>query len=173
MRPIDALQVVDETREQRRASVALMHTVTANSVSETDKSKYIDLTDKLTEAMHANAKTLSAYREQNGWFNASAYFVSMVDTGGKWDFKSQKDWGLSENFTYKYGNKLLRYDDVGNIHYGYVGRELFEEWVLLKAAGVVQIRAQTSQWSFWNSNFDDPRDQEMIKYGSQLWDLDH
>lgn len=69
-----------------------------------------------------------------------------------------------------YNGQSLRYDDIGNIHYGYVGRVIFSTNTLLKAGGIVQIYAGTSDWSYWNSNFDDPRDQWAIKLGAELWD---
>lgn len=38
--------------------------------------------------------------------------------------------------------------------------------------GVVQIFTKTSKWEYVNSNFDDPRDQEMIALGYYLWDTE-
>jgi len=46
--------------------------------------------------------------------------------------------------------------------------ELFQTPYLL-AGGVVQIRMGTSKWSYWKSNFDDPRDQWAIQIGCDLW----
>ncbi len=67
----------------------------------------------------------------------------------------------------------MRFDDIGNIHYGYVGRVLFSESTLLSAGGAVQILTGTSDISYWDSNFDDPRDQTMISIGSSLWNKNH
>lgn len=67
----------------------------------------------------------------------------------------------------------MRFDDIGNIHYGYVGREIFSENELLLAGGAVQIFTGTSDINYWDSNFDDPRDQAMISIGSSLWNKNH
>lgn len=64
-------------------------------------------------------------------------------------------------------------DVINNVHYGYVGRVLFSESMLLIAGGGVQILTGTSDLGYWNSNFDDPRDQYMISYGVNLWDQAH
>jgi hypothetical protein len=119
--------------------------------------------------MNNNANELSAYRKEHGWLPAVFYFVNKVKPGGDWDFKAQEEWGLDPSKVYLYKGKKLAYDDVGNIHYGYVGRVLFSETILLDAGGYVQIYTNTSSWSYWNSNWDDPRDQEAIKFGCKLW----
>lgn len=49
------------------------------------------------------------------------------------------------NPTIYYNGSVIRQDDIGNIHYGYVRRELF----------------------------DDPRDQFMVIVGTILWVLSH
>lgn len=92
-----------------------------------------------------------------------------VKPGGAWDFKSQEEWDLNNNASYLFNGTILRYDDIGNIHYGFVGRVIFSEEILLLAGGVVQIRTGTSKWSYWKSNFDDPRDQWAIQIGCDLW----
>ena len=137
--------------------------------------KAIDITDRLNKEMQNNAKKLSSVASiplpnNIGSIAATTIFVNNVRPGGVWDFKSQDSWGLVSEQTYRYENTLLRFDDIGNIHYGYVGRVLFSENKLLLAGGVVQIATNTSDISYWNSNFDDPRDQKMISIGSSLWD---
>ena len=57
------------------------------------------------------------------------------------------------------------------MHYGFVGRVLFEEQVLLIAGGVVQIVSRTSKLSYYETYFDDPHDSEMISFGYHLWDV--
>ncbi len=125
-------------------------------------------------AMKENAQSLSKISSSSNLFNigkstATAVFVNNVRPGGLWDFKSQDSWGLVSEQTYRYENMLLEFDDIGNIHYGYVGRALFCEDVLLTAGGMVQIISGTSDFNYWDSNFDDPRDQAMISIGSNLW----
>ena len=128
-----------------------------------------DITQKLNHAMINNAEELYTYNRIYGRLAATYYFVKMVKPGGEWDFKSQKEWGLKSGKFYLYNGKLLAYDDIGNIHYGFVGSVLFAEDVLLEAGGYVQLYTKTSSLSYWNSNWDDPRDQKAIKFGCQLW----
>ena len=130
----------------------------------------VDITDKLNEAMKNNAQTLQEYYQKHGYIKAVKFFVKKVKPGGDWDLKSQEDWNLNSDTKYLYNGTVLRYDDIGNIHYGYVGRVLFDESVLLVAGGGIQILAGTSSWEYWKSNFDDPRDQWAIRFGCRLWD---
>jgi len=130
----------------------------------------IDITTKLDDAMQENAATLSEYRSNHNYLNTVTYFIDKVKPNGEWDFKSQESWALDPNATYVYNGTELRYDAIGNIHYGYVGRVIFSTNMLLYAGGIVQISAGTSDWSYWNSNFDDPQDQWAIQIGCELWD---
>ncbi len=132
--------------------------------------KAIDITEQLDEAMKENAKEIATTQIVFGYPPSTAYFAFNVAPHGDWDFKSQDSWNLDPNKTYRYKNLILRFDDIGNIHYGYIGRFMFSEDVLLKAAGVVQICTKTSDITYWDSNFDEPRDQTMIKIGSDLFE---
>lgn len=132
--------------------------------------KAVDITEKLNAAMVDHAMELAEYADMYSPNAAVGYFVENVRGGGEWDLKSQDSWGLDENQQYRYKNLLLRYDDIGNIHYGYVGRVLFDQDMLLFAGGVVQIISGTSDISYYSSNFDDPRDQWAIRVGAILWD---
>lgn len=44
----------------------------------------------------------------------------------------------------------MRQDDIGNIHYGYVGRELFGAITLVLGGGLYQIKTDFPdiQWNF-------------------------
>jgi len=130
----------------------------------------VDITEKLDKAMRENAAILREYNDVHNYVNTVAYFVDKVKPEGDWDFKAQEDWALDPYTIYVYNDTRLRYDDIGNIHYGYVGRVIFSSNMLLLAGGVVQIYAGTSDWSYWKTNFDDPRDQWAIQFGCHLWD---
>ena len=135
-----------------------------------DNSDVVDISEKLDDAMKDNAQELKDYSNEHNFIDTTLYFVDKVKPGGDWDFKAQEEWTLNSSTTYSYNGLTLRYDDIGNIHYGYVGRVLFEESTLLRAGGMVQIYTHTSRWYFCNSNFDDQHDQWAIGYGSFLWD---
>ena len=136
---------------------------------ETTDTPTVDITKKLTSAMVENSVELTFYKEHYGLLAAVLHFYQNVKPGGAWDFKSQEEWDLNNNASYLFNGTILRYDDIGNIHYGFVGRVIFSEETLLLAGGVVQIRTGTSKWSYWKSNFDDPRDQWAIQIGCDLW----
>ena len=77
-------------------------------------------------------------------------------------------WKLDRNEIYYYNGLLVTFQDPGNIHYGYVGSALHTLTDLHIAAGAYQIYSGTSDWSFWNSYFDDPMDGGAITYGYLL-----
>lgn len=129
----------------------------------------IDVTERLNKEMLSNAEELYSIEKMYGGFAAALYFVEQVKPGGDWDLKAQQDWGLVAGKTYIYDGEEFAFDDIGNIHYGFVGAVLFSEDVLLMAGGVVQIYCGTSSWKYRNTYFDDPRDQMAIHYGYQLW----
>ena len=129
----------------------------------------IDLTDELNRAMIRHAIELHNIAEIFG-SGAAIYFALKSRKGSEWDLKDKGGWDLDSTKQYCYGDILLREDDIGNIHYGFVGRTLFSLDLLLFAAGIVQIWDKSSSWSYWDSNFDEPRDQWAIRFGYNLWD---
>ncbi|WP_258073216.1 polymorphic toxin type 44 domain-containing protein [Brevibacillus laterosporus] len=56
-------------------------------------------------------------------------------------------------------------EDIGNIHYEYVGRYHFGTSTLLSVAGMVQFLSGTAKLSWFDSYFDDPTDQKAIRRG--------
>ena len=89
-------------------------------------------------------------------------------SGGQYDLKSKSEWQTREHYIYE--GEIIWYDDPGNMLYGYLGMTMgFEEEILYKAAGAVQIATKTSSWSYVSSYFDDPRDQASIKKGIQKY----
>lgn len=85
-----------------------------------------------------------------------------------WDIKDR----FKSNITYEYQGKELRFDDVGNIHYGYVGRTMFPLTILQQAGGLLST-IQYGPRGDISSYFDEPRDQEMVAYGYYLWDREN
>ena len=134
------------------------------------KHKVVDITSRLDHAMKENATCLKNYYNEHNYIETAAFFAKHVQGGGEWDLKSQDSWSINRETVYLYNGKLLRYDDIGNIHYGYVGRVVFSETLLLVAAGAAQIADHSSKWSYYQSYFDDPRDQAAIRFGYHLWD---
>ena len=93
-------------------------------------------------------------------------WAAMVKGGAPWDFKND----LSGIDSVVLGSSAVPMDMVANIHYGFVGSAGgFSSGELLAGAGVAQIAGGTSSLSYWNSNFDDPRDQLAIWIGIMLY----
>lgn len=126
------------------------------------KTTKVDITEHLDYEMAKNAKDLQKYKNKHGYIKSVAYFVDNVKTGGAWDFKNQKVWGLSADSLYYWHGNQMRFDDVGNFHFGYVGRVLFDMPDLMLGAGLAQLASDLKnygkpKWSIF-TNFDDPQD---------------
>ncbi|MBE6713382.1 MAG: hypothetical protein E7580_07695 [Ruminococcaceae bacterium] len=92
-----------------------------------------------------------------------------VTDGGNLDIKTQDEWNFEEGKEYLFNGRTLRYDDPGNINFGYVGAILFPEGFLCFGAGINQISKFGFECGDITTWYDDPRDNEMIKYGYQLY----
>lgn len=129
----------------------------------------VDLTDKLNQFMIKNAKTLEEYSQTHNFIETFIYFYDNVKDGGDLDIKLQEDWKFEEDKTYTFNGTILRYDDPGNINFGYVGAVLYPEDFLCLGAGVNQISKYGFIFGDFSTFFDDPRDNRMIKLGYTLY----
>jgi RHS repeat-associated protein len=92
------------------------------------------------------------------------WFFKKVRSGGPWDLKRK------HRGRYKFLGRTLKGEDLGNIHYGYVGAAArISRRLLLAAAGAYQVFSRTTRLRWFRSYFDDPRDQRMIKWGIRLY----
>ena len=138
------------------------------------KCNHVDITKKLDKALKENAQKLKKVKEKYGKIVAGIYFVVKVKTNGDWDFKNQSEWNLKANNEYYWHGQKMRHDDIGNFHFGYVGKEVFSTSELLLGAGGAQLLSDiryygNANWSI-QTNFDDPQDQKMVEAGCVLWD---
>ncbi|MBD2869291.1 polymorphic toxin type 44 domain-containing protein [Paenibacillus arenilitoris] len=100
-------------------------------------------------------------------FGTGLEFASKVKSGGVWDYKLT----LGVDTPYKYAGYNVTGEDLGNIHYGFVGRYAgFSKNLLLTAAGAVQIYSGTAHIKWYASYFDDPNDQHWIDHGIRRFD---
>ena len=123
--------------------------------------------------MRDNADKLQSYLNKNGRIKAALYFYENVIDGGDLDIKLQDEWKFEEGKTYTYNGMVLRYDDPGNINFGYVGAVLFSEGILCFGAGVNQISKYGFKFGDISTFYDDPRDNEMIKLGYSIYQEDN
>ena len=133
-----------------------------------------DITKELNTMMDSHASMIDNYfnkRIRNTMnlataiYDTSLYFATKVKTKAPWDLK---------NTTYQYYSQVIYNgqvftpEDIGNIHYGYVGSVLFDPLTLHLGAGVYQIKSGT-RLEYWSTFFDGPRDYQMVKYGINLY----
>ena len=164
-RPVVGDNVQNESAAERKLSCGYM---------KGDTTPVVDLTEALNEEMTKNAEDfrscINAIQDgpQKTIVVMGIFAMASID-GGKYDLKLQDEWKFDENAKYTYGKYNLRYDDVGNIHYGYVGSVYFSEDFLCFAAGVNQFFKDGLSYGIEN-NFDDPRDQIMVRIGCTLYE---
>ena len=150
-----------------------------DSVNNIDKYGYkaIDITRKLTKTMLVNASFLYYFARLHRCFGFAGKlailnkFYKLVKTGGKWDFKNQKSWKLSNKDYYTFYGYKLSVADVENIHFGFVDSVLFSSLTLCVGAGIYQAYSGTSKWKYWYTFFDDPRNTYCILIGRTYWRL--
>lgn len=133
------------------------------------KPEPIDLTQKLTDYMEENAADLKDYKNNNGMAKTIIHFYKNVTDGGSLDIKLQDEWKFEEGQLYSFNKKILRYDDPGNINFGYVGAVIFSENILCFGAGMNQIKKFGFKFGDLSTWYDDPQDNAMIKYGYNLY----
>ena len=123
---------------------------------------------------------LSPIDSTKGLYDAFERWYQMVRNRGPWDYKgtirqNHGEWAYDDSNGRAYG-----LDIWANLHYGYLGMDLgFSATVLSSAAGFAQWRAGTVPDGTWDrtldemGNFlaalDDPKDQEAIQIGIDLW----
>ena len=159
MRHCAAVSINEENAYDRFISCNYQRTVSLQELGQ-----IVDITEKLNGFMEENAQKLRDYAYAHNPIDTLIYFVRNVTDGGALDIKLQNEWRFEEGKTYIYKGMVLRYDDPGNINFGYVGAELFPRIVLCIGAGLNQLTKPNVPHSVF-SFFDDPRDTYMIKYG--------
>jgi RHS repeat-associated protein len=128
----------------------------------------VDITQKLNDFMEANVAKLEEYWSEHTTYETCWYFYENVKDGGTLDIKTQEEWKFEKGKKYIYNGMELRFDDPGNINFGYVGFTLFPKVLLCAGAGVNQIFKFAFQFGDVFSFYDDPRDNYMIRYGYDL-----
>lgn len=125
-----------------------------------------DITQQLNDYMAQSEKTYAHMKEKT-WLENIPEFIEIVDDHGIMDLKRQPEW---QHSAFIYDGEIISYDDPGNINFGYFGTFCnFPKSALLLGAGVIQIRDHTSNWSFWMTFFDDPRDTCRALQGIEIY----
>ena len=130
-----------------------------------------DVTNWLITQMNRNRNHVEI-KHCRSWYNTLLWprcllkFKNLVGNCKPWDFKCKQSFQKGScpsqrcPRTVTLCGRCVNYDVAGNIHYGWVGRAAsIRRWLLLYAADRVQ-----------KGGVDDPRDQNAIKIGMDLWD---
>ncbi|MEG1835497.1 MAG: polymorphic toxin type 44 domain-containing protein [Oscillospiraceae bacterium] len=109
--------------------------------------------------------------QKENYTKTSKTFYNNVRNKGQWDYKLKAEY----KGVFKFNDLTIEGQDIGNINFGYTGKALgIPDSILLKGAGLAQIKAGTSKLSFLlASNGDDMRDQIYIMYGIMLYKEDN
>ena len=133
----------------------------------------VDISEWLDQLMEDNYTEFLNYIHEYGETKATLYFLEKVRTGGEWDLKNQETLQALKGKKLIYHGQEMRFDDPGNIHFGYISHLLFSDTFALMGAGLYQIISGTSSWEYWYSFFDDPRDAMMIQIGYNFAENNH
>lgn len=128
-----------------------------------------NVTSSFSSIMLDNAARVYQYKITDKTYpiGTGLYFAKKVKSRGPWDYKHA--YGATDR--YIFGGRSMRGEDLGNMHYGYVGRFAgFSATLLKSTAGAVQIYSGTSQGKWYGSYFDDPSDQTSIVRGISYYD---
>ena len=101
------------------------------------------------------------------------YFKNVVNTGSIYDLKVQKEWHGKTIF---YDGLWMEDQDIGNYHFGYIGRAVgYDVDFLTFGAGIKQLLSDTRMldYCFSSSFCDEPRDTYFIKLGAIKYDNEH
>ena len=130
-----------------------------------------NITKSFGNTLRSNADTIKKSKKNDGYIKTAMLFYNNVRNKGPWDLKQQTEY----QGTFQFNEFVIQAQDIGNINFGYTGKALgLPDWVLLAGAGVAQILAGTSNFSFiMASNGDDLRDQMYILYGIMLYKEDN
>lgn len=127
-----------------------------------------DITKAFSSTMKSNAAYMAQYAlydldKKTYPLNTGIEFASRVKSGAVWDYKGKEPY---KSKYFKYDGATLVGEDIGNMHYGFVGRGAgFDRETLSSAAGAYQICSGTAHLKWYATYFDDPKDQAWINKG--------
>ena len=126
-----------------------------------------DISKSFRRTLRKNANTVKRTTKKQGIIESGKQFYYKVRNKGEWDLKQLPEY----QGAFQFNGLVIEGQDIGNINFGYTGKALgLPDSILLAGAGVAQIMAGTSNFSFvMASNGDDLRDQMYIMYGIILY----
>ncbi len=126
-----------------------------------------DITEQLYSYMH-NTEEKYAYMHERTWFENLLEFARLVGNKREMDLKNQPEW---QHSAFVFNGEIVDQDTLGNINYGFFGRHCnIPPAVLIAGAGSAQLAAGSSSPAFWFTLFDDPRDNDRVMQGIEIYE---
>ena len=113
-----------------------------------------------------NGSLLSQENEVEAYFETMEFFRTKETDGGDWDIKQTQEYHFTRSFVFN--GEVYSGQQLGNIHYGYVGSSMYTPLILHSAAGLNQVK-KGIHWEYMSTFFDEPDDYDMITYGINLY----
>jgi RHS repeat-associated protein len=143
-----------------------------------------DITREYFALMRRNFRMAQAvYRRVGGnWHAKTAFWVAMVYTNAPWDLKRKRP--RSTRRVWAFQGSGVTPADLGNIHYGYVGKALrYSDEELVNAGGLMHVSRGTAVRALGTSNsirefirkmgiYEQAGDKRMIRKGIALFRAD-
>jgi len=145
-----------------------------NEINKVQKKKNVsDKTKKFDETMKQNAATLQKQVKGQSPVEKLATFRNKVTNGSIYDLKLTEEW----NTSIKYNNIIMEPQDIGNFHYGYIGRSIgIPHTILYGGAGLNQLKnhgKDTIDNCFTIGFCDDLRNTIFIRAGAIKYDTEN
>ena len=105
------------------------------------------------------------YNEPQNFIEILFWVKEQFKEGGSFDFKAHGLGKLSPKTVLKAGEKTYTMEDLGNIHYGFVGSSIGLSKEVLYAGSLYNHRMKHGDWN------EDPHDYEMISLGIELAEI--
>lgn len=138
-----------------------------------EKKNVPDKTEKLNQTMQKNAQIMQKAVEGQNVVQKLNTFKEYVTDDSIFDLKKTEEW----NEPITYDGVVMEPQDIGNFHYGYIGRSIgIPEIILYGGAGINQLSKygkETAEYCFTISFCDDPRDTIFIRMGAMKYDSEH
>ena len=177
----EAMQLQDYLREdyfRKRFNAFLSRT--------SDYYTIVDITNRLDEIMQSaesrvlhDLESMERFFRETGYGTAGrkglmyTYFRNLVNNGKEYDIKEWDEFQAHGLFVYN--GEVISRDALGNILYGYLGKACgFSDQELYTGANINQIAHGGSNLNLIiTTGGDDPRDQEKIREGINLFNATH
>ena len=165
---VSALTFKNNQKAQKKAQSDVKNTAKQNMYCPKPSDAII-----FDKTLHDNAINVETTTKNMNSATKLLYFMDVVDSYSIFDLKVQNNW---KDKTIFYDGVWMEPQDIGNYHFGYIGRAAgYDMDFLTFGAGIKQLLSSTRmlEYCFSSSFCDDPRDTYFIKLGAIKYDNEH